>query len=116
PRRKHWGRLRNGPAESRIAAVRAADGVRKTPCRPRRSERLQAGRIDHYTRSCVCCGQVRGAAIMQRRINVSLSEEAVRLLDRMAPKGDRSRFLDELVKRTARDRAALRARLKEGYI
>ncbi len=54
--------------------------------------------------------------VMQRRINVSLSEEAVRLLDRMAPKGDRSRFLDELVKRTARDRAELRARLKEGYI
>ena len=59
---------------------------------------------------------MRGAAIMQRRINVSLSEEAVRLLDRLAPKGDRSRFLDELVKRTARDRAAIRARLKEGYI
>ena len=53
---------------------------------------------------------------MQRRINVSLSEEAVRLLDRMAPKGDRSRFLDELVKRTARDRATLRGRLKEGYL
>ena len=53
---------------------------------------------------------------MQKRINVSLSEQAVRLLDRMAAKGDRSRFLDELVKRTARDRAALRARLKEGYI
>ena len=54
--------------------------------------------------------------VTQRRINVSLSEEAIRLLDRMAPKGDRSRFLDELVKRTARDRAGLRARLKEGYI
>jgi metal-responsive CopG/Arc/MetJ family transcriptional regulator len=53
---------------------------------------------------------------MQRRINVSLSEEAVRLLDRLAPKGDRSRFLDDLVKRTARDRAGLRARLKEGYV
>jgi metal-responsive CopG/Arc/MetJ family transcriptional regulator len=53
---------------------------------------------------------------MQRRINVSLSEEAVRLLDRMAPKGDRSRFLDELVKRTAHNRADLQARLKEGYI
>jgi metal-responsive CopG/Arc/MetJ family transcriptional regulator len=53
---------------------------------------------------------------MQRRINVSLSEEAVRLLDRMAPKGDRSRFLDDLVKRTARNREAIRARLKEGYI
>ena len=53
---------------------------------------------------------------MQRRINVSLSEEAVKLLDRLAPKGDRSRFLDELVKRAARDRTALRARLREGYI
>ncbi len=53
---------------------------------------------------------------MQRRINVSLSEEAVRLLDRMAAKGDRSRFLDELVKRTARGRAELRAQLKERAI
>ena len=39
---------------------------------------------------------------MQRRINVSLSEDAVKLLDRLAPAGDRSRFLDALVKRTAR--------------
>ncbi len=38
---------------------------------------------------------------MKRRINISLSDEAVRLLDRMAPKGARSRFLDDLVKRTA---------------
>lgn len=53
---------------------------------------------------------------MQRRINVSLSEEPVRLLDRLAPKGDRSRFLDDLVKRTARDRVALRARMKERAI
>lgn len=53
---------------------------------------------------------------MQRRINVSLSEEALRLLDQMASKGDRSRFLDELVKRAARDREAIRARLEEGYI
>jgi hypothetical protein len=53
---------------------------------------------------------------MRRRINVSLSEEAVRLLDRLAPKGDRSRFLDDLVKRTARDRADLRARMKERAI
>ena len=50
---------------------------------------------------------------MQRRINVSRSEDAVRLLDRMAPKGDRSRFLAELVKHTAHDRAERRARLKE---
>ncbi len=53
---------------------------------------------------------------MQRRINVSLSEEAVKLLDRLAPKGDRSRFLDELVKRTARDRRELQRLLKERAI
>lgn len=57
-----------------------------------------------------------GATVMQRRINVSLSEEALRLLDQLAPKGDRSRFLDDLVKKTARDREALRARLQEGYL
>lgn len=55
-------------------------------------------------------------SVMKRRINISLSDEAVRLLNRMAPKGDRSRFLEDLVKRTARDRAQLRARLKEGAI
>ena len=53
---------------------------------------------------------------MQRRINISLSEEAVKLLDRLAPKGDRSRYIEQLVKRTARERTELRARLKEGYI
>ena len=53
---------------------------------------------------------------MQRRINISLSEGAVRLLDRLAPKGDGNRFLDELVRRTARDRTQLRAQLKERAI
>jgi metal-responsive CopG/Arc/MetJ family transcriptional regulator len=53
---------------------------------------------------------------MHRRINISLSEEAAKLLDRLAPKGDRSRYIEELVKRSAHDRRALRVRLKEGYI
>ena len=52
---------------------------------------------------------------MQRRINVSLSEEAVKLLDRLAPKGDRSRYIEELVMRSAADRATLRARHEKGY-
>lgn len=71
--------------------------------------------FDGYTRTCVYLGSTKGTN-MQRRINVSLSEEAVRLLDRLAPKGDRSRFLDQLVKRTAHDRMELRARLKERAI
>jgi hypothetical protein len=50
---------------------------------------------------------------MQRRINVSLSEESVRVLDQLAPKGDRSRLIERLLLKTARDRAELRRLLKE---
>ena len=53
---------------------------------------------------------------MQRRINISLSEEAVKLLDRLAPKGDRSRYIERLVKRSAEDRRELRRLLKERAI
>ena len=53
---------------------------------------------------------------MQRRINISLSEESVRLLDQLAPRGDRSRYIEELVKRSARDRRELRRLLKERAI
>jgi CopG family transcriptional regulator/antitoxin EndoAI len=53
---------------------------------------------------------------LNRRINVSLPEETVELLDRVAPKGDRSRFIDEAVRYyiDERGRAALKKRLKEG--
>ena len=53
---------------------------------------------------------------MQRRINISLSEESVRLLDQLAPRGDRSRYIEQLVKRSARDRRELRRLLKERAI
>ena len=53
---------------------------------------------------------------MQRRINVSLSEESLRLLDQLAPRGDRSRYIEQLVKRSARDRRELRQLLKERAI
>lgn len=53
---------------------------------------------------------------MQRRINISLSEETVKLLDRLASKGDRSRYIENLVKRSAQDRSTLQARLKDGYL
>lgn len=55
---------------------------------------------------------------MHQRINITLPADTVRLLDRVAPKGDRSRFIDEAVreqaKRTAK--ARLRKELKEGYL
>ncbi len=55
---------------------------------------------------------------MHLRLNVSLPEETVRLIDRLAKKGNRSRFIDRAVKRYVEDvgRANLRGRLKEGAI
>jgi len=53
---------------------------------------------------------------MHRRLNVTLPEETIRLIDRVATKGDRSRFIDEAVRHFVRGRRLreLRARLKEG--
>ena len=49
----------------------------------------------------------------QRRINISLSEESVRLLDQLAKRGDRSRLIEGLIQKTARERAELRRLMKE---
>ncbi len=35
---------------------------------------------------------------MYRRINITLPEETVELIDRMVPKGDRSHFINEALK------------------
>ena len=55
---------------------------------------------------------------VNQRINVSLPEETLRLLDRVAGKGDRSRFIDEAVRYYIDDkgRRELKKRLKEGAI
>lgn len=55
---------------------------------------------------------------MHQRINITLPEDTLRLLDRVAGKGDRSRFIDAAVKHyvNAMSRARLRKRLKEGAI
>ena len=55
---------------------------------------------------------------MHRRINITLPEETVRLIDRVAPKGDRSRLIAEAVTHYVgtTGRAKLRKRLKEGAI
>ena len=52
---------------------------------------------------------------MHHRINVTLPEETVRLIDRVVKKGDRSRFIDKAVKTYVRglSRADLRKKLKE---
>lgn len=53
---------------------------------------------------------------MHRRLNVTLPEETVRLMDRVAAKGDRSRFIDDAVRYFVKQRRRrdLKARLKEG--
>ncbi|MBI4641111.1 MAG: hypothetical protein HY731_10480 [Candidatus Tectomicrobia bacterium] len=55
---------------------------------------------------------------MHRRINITLPEETVRLIDRVTERGDRSRLIDEAVKRYIEEigRANLKARLKEGAL
>ena len=36
---------------------------------------------------------------MNRRLNITLPEQTIRMLDRAAPKGERSRLIDEAVRR-----------------
>jgi len=53
---------------------------------------------------------------MHKRVNVTLPEKTIRLIDRSANHGNRSRFIDEAVKYFVRDhgRTELRRLLEEG--
>ena len=53
---------------------------------------------------------------MNQRLNITLPEQTVRLLDRTVPKGQRSRLIDEAVKRFVREqgRVSLRKQLERG--
>jgi CopG family transcriptional regulator/antitoxin EndoAI len=55
---------------------------------------------------------------MHRRLNVTLPEETVRLMDRISQRGDRSKLINEAVRRYISEigRANLRKRLREGYL
>jgi CopG family transcriptional regulator / antitoxin EndoAI len=52
------------------------------------------------------------------RINITLPETALRIVDSIAPRGDRSRFIAEAIKHYAVEtrRTKLRKRIKEGAI
>jgi len=54
---------------------------------------------------------------VHRRINITLPEETLRLLDRVVKKGDRSRLIAEAVRSYVHGvgKANLRRQLKEGY-
>ena len=53
---------------------------------------------------------------MNQRLNITLPEQTVRLLDRMVPKGQRSKLIDVAVNRFVRDqgRVGLRKQLERG--
>lgn len=53
---------------------------------------------------------------MNKRLNITLPEQTVRLLDRVAGKGQRSRLIDQAVHRYVEQegRTNLRKRLQEG--
>jgi CopG family transcriptional regulator/antitoxin EndoAI len=55
---------------------------------------------------------------MHRRLNVTLPEATLRLLYRVAHRGDRSRLIDRALRHYLEDmgRTALRKRLKEGAL
>ncbi len=55
---------------------------------------------------------------MHQRVNITLPETTIRLLDRVAKPGDRSRVIAAAVERYAEDlgRTALRRKLKEGAV
>ncbi len=55
---------------------------------------------------------------MYRRINITLPESTVQLMERMASKGERSRLVDEALRHYLRGIAkkTLKKRLKEGAI
>ena len=54
---------------------------------------------------------------MHRRINITLPEETVELIDRVSEPGDRSRLINQAVRRYIQEvgRTELRRRLREGY-
>jgi len=55
---------------------------------------------------------------MHQRINITLPDETLMLIDRLAQQGDRSRFIDAAVRHyvAAIGKAGLRRRLKEGAL
>lgn len=58
------------------------------------------------------------AATAHRRINITLPDETIRLLQRVVKRGDRSRLIARAVERYVEGmgRATLRKRLKEGAV
>lgn len=54
---------------------------------------------------------------MHKRINITLPDDTIRLLDRIADKGERSALIDRAIRRYVEEigKANLRRHLEEGY-
>lgn len=54
---------------------------------------------------------------MHKRINITLPEETIRLIDRVSERGDRSRLIDRAIRSYVerKGRAVLKRELREGY-
>lgn len=59
----------------------------------------------------------KASSTVHKRVNITLPEETLRLIDRAAHKGSRSRFIDAAVRRyvTEVGKARLRQSLEDGY-
>jgi CopG family transcriptional regulator / antitoxin EndoAI len=59
-----------------------------------------------------------GITTMRERINITLPEDTLELIDRVTEQGDRSRFIDEAVRHYIQEigRSNLRKQLKAGAI
>jgi len=66
----------------------------------------------------ICDSKKGDLAIMRQRLNITLPQETIRLIDRATKRRDRSRFIDDAVRFFVKEhrRADLRAILKEGAI
>jgi len=79
--------------------------------------RLLSSSTSTYTSPmCILQLQIWGSVTMHRRINITLPEETIRLIERVAKKGDRSFLISEAVHRYVASvgKTRLRRLLKEG--
>jgi CopG family transcriptional regulator/antitoxin EndoAI len=88
--------------------------VRRAYCRRHARQPLALG--VHTSGVYAWFGQEKGVATMHKRVNVTLPEETIRLIDRAAERGDRSRFIDAAVRYFVRQRGRVQLRrlLEEG--
>jgi hypothetical protein len=72
--------------------------------------------LDIHTKRVYSQRMIKTASHIRKRVNITISNGTLRLLDRVAPKGDRSQVIDEAVRAfiSGKSRASLRERLKEG--